>query len=203
MRLLLQAFLLEDALLDGPVYGVHISPGTGLDDVGADAPAHHLVPLDLQDRSKWDRELIRRGFACLVRSTEMDAVAAARYHLEAAIASRHCSAETFEKTDWISICLLYDRLMEIDPSPLIELNRAVALSYRDGPEAAVPIVERLLANGELPNRYAGVAVLANLHMRAGSRERARPFLDEALKQARTSHERDLIARQIEHAVRRV
>ncbi len=160
-----------------------------------------LVPLDQQDRSRWDRELIGRGYACLVRSSEMEAVTAGRYHLEAAIAARHCSAASFDRTDWRSICQLYDRLLEIESSPMVELNRAVALSYRDGPEAAMPSVERLLTRNDLPNRYPIVAVLANLHTRAGSSERARPFLEEALKQARTPHERELIARQIERAAR--
>jgi RNA polymerase sigma-70 factor (ECF subfamily) len=156
-----------------------------------------LVPLDQQDRARWDRTMIRRGFACLARSAEMDAVTATRYHLEAAIASRHCSASSFEQTDWTSICHLYDRLLDVDASPMVALNRAVALSYRDGAAAAIPLVEAIQRAGALPHTHVVVAVLANLHTRAGSSERARPFLDAALARAKTPHERELIARQID------
>ena len=167
-----------------------------LDDEG------RLVPLDEQDRSRWDARLIRTGYMHLARSAEMDAVAASRYHLEAAIAARHCSATTFDETDWTSICHLYDRLLEISPSPMVALNRAVAISYRDSPAAAIPIVESLHGGGTLPHSHVVAAVLANLHTRAGSAERARPFLERALTTARTDHERELISRQIGRAGRR-
>jgi RNA polymerase sigma-70 factor (ECF subfamily) len=155
-----------------------------------------LVPLDRQDRSRWDRRLIRRGYEYLVRSSEMEAVAASRYHLEAAIAARHCSAPAFDQTDWTSICSLYDRLLEIGPSPMVELNRAVAISYRDDPAAAIPLVEAIHRAGRLPHSHVVAAVLANLYARAGSDEPARRFLDEALARARTPHERQLIALQV-------
>jgi RNA polymerase sigma factor (sigma-70 family) len=167
-----------------------------LDDEG------RLVPLDEQDRLKWDATLIRAGFANLARSAQMDALSASRYHLEAAIASRHCSATTFAATDWTSICRLYDRLIEAAPSPMAELNRAVAVSYRDGPAAAIPLVEAVQRSGVLPHSHMVAAVLANLHTRAGAGDRARPFLEEALRRAKTPHERDLIARQIARAAGR-
>ncbi len=155
-----------------------------------------LVPLDCQDRSRWDDALIRRGYAYLARSSTMEAVAATPFHLEAAIAARHCEAATFDQTDWTSICKLYDRLLAVDPSPMVELNRAVAISFRDGPQAAIPLVEGIRAAGRLPHSHAVAAVLANLYARTGSEEPARRFLDEALARARTPHERDLIALQI-------
>jgi RNA polymerase sigma-70 factor (ECF subfamily) len=164
-----------------------------LDDEG------RLVPLDRQDRRLWDRALIGQGYRCLVRSAELDASAAGRFHLEAAIAARHCSAASFEDTDWDSICKLYDRLLELDASPMVVLNRAVAVSYRDGPQAAIPLVEAVYRAADLPHSHVVAAVLANLHVRAGSIERAAPFLAEALERARTPHERELIARQIERA----
>jgi len=129
----------------------------------------------------------------------MEAVAATRFHLEAAIAARHCEAATFDDTDWPSICSLYDRLLEIDQSPMVEVNRAVAISFRDGPQAAIPIVEDIRAAGRLPHTHVVAAVLANLYARAGSDEPARRFLDEALARARTPHERELIAQQIARA----
>jgi RNA polymerase sigma-70 factor (ECF subfamily) len=158
-----------------------------------------LVPLDEQDRSRWDPDLIRTGYSYLVRSTEMDAVMASRFHLEAAIAARHCSAKSFEATDWVSICHLYDRLLEVSPSPMVALNQAVAVSYRDGAAAAIPLVENLHGDTALPHNHVVAAVLANLYTRAGAPERARPFLDRALSTARTEHERALITKQIERA----
>jgi RNA polymerase sigma-70 factor (ECF subfamily) len=127
-----------------------------------------LVPLDEQNRSLWDRALIRHGYQCLVRSSQIDESAASRFHLEAAIAARHCSAASFAETDWVSICHLYDRLLEQTSSPMVVLNRAVAVSYRDGPDAAIPLVEAVYRSGELPQRHVVAAVLANLYERAGS-----------------------------------
>lgn len=83
------------------------------------------------------------------------------------------------------------------PSPLVELNRAVALSYRDGPEAVIPIVASIREQGRLPHTHAVAAVLANLHARAGSEGPARRYLEEALASARTEHERHLIALQVD------
>jgi RNA polymerase sigma-70 factor (ECF subfamily) len=159
-----------------------------------------VVPLDRQDRSRWDRELIGRGYRCLVRASQMETVVASRYHLEAAIAARHCAAREFAETDWASICSLYDRLVELAPSPVAELNRAVAVSYRDGPEAAIPLVEELRRCGRLASGPALSAVLANLHARAGAEETSRRYLEEALASARTRHERQLIALQVERAL---
>jgi RNA polymerase sigma-70 factor (ECF subfamily) len=161
----------------------------------------NLIPLDEQDRRLWDRSMIRRGFGYLVLSSEMDEVAASRYHLEAAIASRHCQAATFDETDWASICNLYDRLIDVAPGPMVALNRAVAVSFRDGPEAAIPLVEAVHQSGVLGNSHVIAAVMANLHARAGHVHRARLFLEDALERAGTPHERALIGRQIERALR--
>ena len=158
-----------------------------LDDAG------RLVPLDQQDRSLWDQELIGLGYGDLARASAMGAVAASRFHLEAAIAARHCSAPTFAETEWESICRLYDRLREVAPAPLVELNRAVA------PEAAIPLVDSIHEEGRLTHSHAVAAVLANLYARAGYEEPARTFLDQALSQVRTEHEREFIAQQVRRA----
>ncbi len=165
-----------------------------LDDEG------RLVPLDEQDRALWDRELIGNGFALLRRSSGMETVRAGRYHLEAAIAARHCQARTFDETDWTSICNLYDRLLEVAPSPMTRLNRAVAISYRSGPREAIPLVEELRAVDALPHSPVVVAALANLYGRAGQPDRAAGFLEEALDGANTPHERQLIERQAGRAM---
>jgi len=79
---------------------------------------------------------------------------------------------------------------------MVEINRAVAISYRDGPQAAIPLVERIRVAGRMPHTHVVAAVLANLYARAGLEEPARRFLNEAVARARTEHERELIARQI-------
>lgn len=155
-----------------------------------------LVPLDRQDRSAWSRSLIDEGFALLGRSSRMDAVRAGRFHLEAAIAARHCSARRFAETDWESICRLYDRLLDVAPSAPTRLNRAVAISYRDGPEAALALVEDMRDADALPHSHVVAATLANLYGRAGMPERAGHYLADALARVDTDHERQLIALQM-------
>jgi RNA polymerase sigma-70 factor (ECF subfamily) len=157
------------------------------------------VPLDRQDRSAWDRGLIERGYGYLRRSSLLGEVHASRYHVEAAIAARHCSAPTFEATDWTSICHLYDRLLEVAPGPLTSLNRAVAVSYRSGPDAAIELVEELQAAGALPHSHVVAATLGHLYGRAGQPEKARPHLQAALALTRTEHERRLIELQVTRA----
>lgn len=154
------------------------------------------VPLDRQDRALWNRELIGSGFTWLNRSSRMEAVRASRYHLEAAIAARHCSAPSFEETDWDSICRLYDRLLEVAPTAMTRLNRAVAVSYRSGPEEAIPLVEALRASGDLPHSHVVAATLANLYGRADRPDEAEHWLEEALAHVRTEHERHLIEQQV-------
>ncbi|MEN8184151.1 MAG: sigma-70 family RNA polymerase sigma factor [Myxococcota bacterium] len=150
------------------------------------------VPLDEQDRSRWNRDMIERGLAILGESTRRGVGPASRYHIEAAIAARHCTARTFEATDWHSICKLYDRLLDVYPSALTRLNRAVAISYRSGPAEAIALVEALRDTGELPHSNVIAAVLANLYRRAGDDARADAFRDAALAQATTPHERRMI-----------
>lgn len=159
-----------------------------------------LVPLDEQDRALWNRELIGNGFALLRRSSGMETVRAGRYHLEAAIAARHCQAETFEQTDWSSICHLYDRLLDVVPSPMTRVNRAVAICFRSGPREAIPLVEELRAEGALPHSPVIAAALVNLYARVGQPGRAAEFLDAALAGAATEHEREFIERQAGRAI---
>ena len=158
-----------------------------------------LVPLDRQDRTLWDRTRINEGFALLARTLRAGSEGATRYHIEAAIAARHCSARTFDATHWDSICRLYDRLVDVAPTWPITLNRAVAISYRDGPAAAIPLVEALRADESIVGDHTIAAVLANLYARAGSAEPAQRFLSVALERTPTEHERALIALQVGRA----
>jgi len=154
-----------------------------------------LIPLDRQDRAAWNRGLISAGYAHLERSSNMEAIRASRFHLEAAIAARHCSARSFEATDWTSICNLYDRLVAVSPGAMTRLNRAIAISFRDGPRVALTLVEDMQAQGELPHSHVVAAALANLYQRAGRSEEAGQWLETALALVSSEHERRLIELQ--------
>ena len=119
-----------------------------------------------------------------------------RYHLEATISARDCSSAIFSETDWDSICSLYDWLLEVTPSPIVQINHAVAIAYRAAAVAAILLVETLHRERKLPHTPEVTAVLANLYTRAGSSEQGQTFLDEALAQTRTEHEHYLIQLQI-------
>lgn len=154
------------------------------------------VPLDRQDRTLWNQQLISAGFQWLHNSSQMEAIRASRYHLEAAIAAKHCWADRFESTDWVSICNLYDRLLEVSPGSMTRLNRAVAISFRDGPDEAIELVEELRMGGDLPHSHVVAAALAHLYGRAGRSEEAEQWLETALADVPSEHERRLIQLQV-------
>ena len=159
-----------------------------------------LVPIDLQDRSRWDRALHAAGFASLRRAQVLEPRWATRYLVEAAIAAQHCAAPSFDETGWVQVCDLYDHLMAVSPSPVAALNRAVARSYRDGPAAAVPTVVAL--REAHPKVLAGhaEAVLAHLHARAGSSDDAARYCEAAAK-ANAPYALAMLERQIARALR--
>src|SRR5262249_4667815 len=110
-----------------------------------------LILLDQQDRSLWNRPLIEEGVALVER-----ALASRRfgpYTLQAAISALHAESPSADKTDWAEIAALYQLLIRIHPSPVVELNRAVAVAMRDGPAAGLAIVDAILARGDLENYY--------------------------------------------------
>ena len=106
-----------------------------------------LVLLGDQDRSRWDQARVAEGAALLGRAAASGRVGP--YALQAAIAATHAGAATAEATDWDRIAALYDRLASADPSPVVELNRAVAVSMRDGPSSGLALVDALLDGGQL------------------------------------------------------
>jgi RNA polymerase sigma-70 factor (ECF subfamily) len=119
-------------------------------------PDGDIVLLADQDRSRWDRAQIAEGTALVQRAFARQPVAA--YTIEGAIAAVHCSAPTAEETDWAEIVALYDLLRRADPSPVVELNRAVAIAMRDDPETGLNLIDALLERGELARfRYAHAA----------------------------------------------
>ncbi len=160
------------------------------------SPMGELVTLDQQDRSAWDRALIAEG-QTLVRE-RMEAVAAGaevpgRYQLLAAINAVHTDAPSVRETDWLQIVALYDRIVMLDPSPIVRLNRAVALAEIDGPEAALTEVERL---GEVLDGYHALhATRADLLRRLGRGEEARAAYDRAIDLAGNPAERAYLARR--------
>ena len=154
--------------------------------------AGDLVLLEDQDRSRWDRDAIDEGLALL------DRLAAARardpYTLQAAIAGLHASAPTADATDWRGIALLYDRLLAETPSPIVALNRAVAIGMRDGPEAGLEALAPLAT--ELESYPLFYAARADLARRAGDSERARADYREARARTTNAAEARFLERQI-------
>jgi len=153
-----------------------------------------LVLLADQDRTRWDREQIAEGAALVER-----ALASQRfgpYTLQAAIAAVHAEAATAEATDWAQIVELYDLLARAEPSPVVELNRAVAVAMRDGPAAALPLVDDLLARGELADYRLAHAARADLCRRLGRRAEARASYERALALTRQEPERRFLERRL-------
>jgi RNA polymerase sigma-70 factor (ECF subfamily) len=156
--------------------------------------AGDVVTLEEQDRSGWDRELIAEGVALVER-----ALASRRfgpYSLQAAIAAVHAEAPSTPATDWNEIVGLYDALLALDPSPVIELNRAVAVGMRDGPLAGVGLIDAILARGELAGYHLAHAARADLYRRAGRGQEARASYEKALALSRQEPERRFLRRRI-------
>jgi RNA polymerase sigma factor (sigma-70 family) len=148
-----------------------------------------------QDRSRWDTRLVAHGLQLFERSASGDHLTA--YHIEAAIAATHASAATVNQTDWTSIAALYDRLMTIAPSPIVALNRAIAIGQRDGPEDGI---EALRAIGDLDRlaRYPFYpAAFGEFELKRGDREAAHQHFRAALTLARNPMEQRFLERRIE------
>ena len=153
-----------------------------------------LVLLDEQDRSLWNRGLIDEGLALVDRALVLGPPGT--YALQAAIAALHVQAPG-EPTDWPQICALYDLLLGVDPSPVVALNRAVALGFRDGPAAGLLAVDGILATGALGGFHLLHSVRADFLRRLGRRADARLSYEKALYAARQETERRFLHRQLE------
>jgi RNA polymerase sigma-70 factor (ECF subfamily) len=149
--------------------------------------AGELVRLADQDRSLWDRAQIAEGAALVERSLVSRRIGP--YALQAAIAAVHATAETPEATDWSEIVGLYDVLLRLEPSPVIELNRAVAVAMRDGPAAGLALVDAILARGDLGEYHLAHATRADLCRRLGAHAEARASYERAIRLARQEPER--------------
>jgi RNA polymerase sigma factor (sigma-70 family) len=144
-----------------------------------------------QDRSRWDRLLIRRGLVALEHA-EQSGGALGSYALQASIAACHARARTADETDWPRIVAIYDALAEITPSPIVELNRAVAVSMAFGPTAALEIVDRLVANPQLKNYQWLPSVRGDLLEKLHRYDEARTEFERAAELAQNSQERELL-----------
>jgi RNA polymerase sigma factor (sigma-70 family) len=144
-----------------------------------------------QDRSRWDRLLIRRGLVALEHA-EQSGGALGSYALQASIAACHARARTADETDWPRIVAIYDALAEITPSPIVELNRAVAVSMAFGPAAALEIVDRLVANPQLKNYQWLPSVRGDLLEKLHRHDEARTEFERAAELAQNSQERELL-----------
>jgi RNA polymerase sigma-70 factor (ECF subfamily) len=132
---------------------------------GRTSPLGDLILLEDQDRSLWDREQIREGVALVERALKSRRIGP--YSLQASIAALHAEAASTASTDWAQIVALYDVLLKAEPSAVIELNRAAAIAMRDGPEAGLALIDKILALGELVDYYPAHAARAELCRRLG------------------------------------
>jgi RNA polymerase sigma-70 factor (ECF subfamily) len=142
------------------------------------SPTGELVVLAEQDRAAWDATLVAEGHR-LVRERLAAGVAPGRYQILAAINAVHTSARDVGETDWSQVVALYDQLARLDPSPIVALNRAVAVAELDGPEVALAVVTRI--EDRLAGYHAYHAVRADLLRRLGCREQSRAAYDKAIE----------------------
>ena len=156
--------------------------------------AGDLSPLLDQDRAAWDARLVGEGLALLEASATGTAVSA--YHVEAAIAAAHASVPNAAATDWVTIVALYDRLMAIAPSPVVALNRAIALGERDGPACGLAALREIDGRERLARYPFYAAALGELELRCGDRDAARAHFREALGTARNAVERRFLERRL-------
>ena len=159
------------------------------------SPDGELIVLEEQDRSLWNRALIAEGTALVQRALSVPRFGP--YAIQAAIAAVHADAATAADTDWTEIVGLYDVLLTLSPSPVVELNRAVAVAMRDGPQAGLQLVDAILSRGDLGEYRLAHAARADLSRRLGRTEDARASYNRALQLTRQEPERRFITRRLE------
>jgi RNA polymerase sigma-70 factor (ECF subfamily) len=166
---------------------------------GARLPARldaegNILRLEEQNRSQWDQAMIARGLYHLMQSTAGDEVS--EYHLQAGIAACHCAALDYESTDWPRILSLYDRLNELDDSPVVALNRAVAVAHVHGPRAGIEAVEAIHDRQQLNCYYLLYAVLGEFEADLDHRQAAMKHFCKALELATMKSEQIFLTKKI-------
>jgi RNA polymerase sigma-70 factor (ECF subfamily) len=162
--------------------------------VARTSPTGELILLENQDRSLWNREQIAEGVALLEKA--LKSRRSGSYTLQAAIAAVHAEAESVAATDWKQIVALYDRLLRIQPSPVVLLNRAVAIAMCDGPEAGLTQIDAVLEHGELANYYLAHSARADMYRRLGRTAEARSSYERALALTQQEPERHFLQERI-------
>jgi RNA polymerase sigma-70 factor (ECF subfamily) len=157
------------------------------------SPTGELILLENQDRSLWNREQIAEGLALVEKALSSRF---GPYTLQAAIAAVHAEAESTAATDWRQIVALYNQLVRIQPTPVVYLNRAVAIAMRDGPEAGLTHIDALLEQGELANYYLAHSARADLYRRLGRTDEARASYKKALALTQQEPERQFLQERI-------
>ena len=153
-----------------------------------------LILLEQQNRALWNKEQIAEGIALVEKALASHSFG--RYTLQAAIAAVHAEADSSAATDWRQIVMLYDRLLSIQRSPVIELNRAVAIAMYQGPESGLSLLDDLLARGELENYHLAHAVRGDLCRRVGRTAEARSSYEQALALAQQEPERRFLLERL-------
>ena len=159
------------------------------------SPTGELILLENQDRSLWNREQILEGVALVERA--LSSRRFGPYTLQAAIAAVHAEAESTAATDWRQIVALYNQLVRIQPSPVVHLNRAVAIAMRDGPEAGLKQIDAVLEHGELANYYLAHSARAEMCRRLGRTAEARSAYEKALALTKQEPERQFLRERIQ------
>jgi RNA polymerase sigma-70 factor (ECF subfamily) len=156
--------------------------------------AGDVVLLEDQDRSLWSEEQIAEGLKLVQQA--LATRQSGFYTVQAAIAAVHAQARTAAETDWRQIVGLYDLLAQISPSPVVELNRAVAVAMRDGPAAGIPLIDALLTAGDLGNYHLAHAARADLYRRLGQSDEARASYERAFELAQQEPERRFLQKRL-------
>jgi RNA polymerase sigma-70 factor (ECF subfamily) len=158
------------------------------------SPTGELILLENQDRSLWNKEQIAEGMVLVEKALSSRRFGS--YTLQAAIAAVHAEAESTVATDWRQIVALYNQLVRIQPSPVVQLNRAVAIAMLDGPEAGLAHIDAVLEHGELANYYLAHSARAEMYRRLGRTAEARSSYEKALALTQQEPERQFLQERI-------
>ncbi len=158
-----------------------------------------IILLEEQDRGRWNYSLLAEGTTLVEQALRSERIGA--YTLQAAISAVHARARAANQTDWNQIVALYSALLDIDSSPIVELNRAVAVAMRDGPEAGLALIDAILERGDLLDYHRAHAARAELGRRAGKIPEAKKAYEQAISLTRQEPERRFLTRRLADLVR--
>jgi RNA polymerase sigma-70 factor (ECF subfamily) len=152
---------------------------------------NNIILLKYQDRSKWNRSLMSKGFELMEESTEPFEISS--YHLEAAIASQHAAARSFDQTDWKSIYHLYEMLYQLQPNPIVAMNKAIASSYAISKQNALKELQQIKG---LENHHLYHASIGEIYFELQNKTEAKKFYQKALQFTSSGHEQQLLISKI-------